>query len=195
MQTAASVIRLTSPAWEYAARIRVSPLAFGGAPASRVGVATGHFPLRGLAAMRTPIYALAAIVLGAAVRSNPRGGFAAWKWPMMVAGSLMLAYAFVQQLLVGAFGWMFAGLLLTAGVSFLAFTVGAVIPMAPFIFASGSAALLAAIVASGFALFAVGAAMSVITGRHAVWSGLRMLLIGGAAAAITFGVGRLLHVS
>jgi len=82
-----------------------------------------------------------------------------------------------------------------AGVSFLAFTVGAAVPMVPFIVASGTAAIFAAIVASGVALFAVGAAMSVITGRHAIWSGLRMMLIGGAAAAITYGVGRLLNVS
>jgi vacuolar iron transporter family protein len=82
-----------------------------------------------------------------------------------------------------------------AAVSFLAFTVGASIPMLPFVVGTGTAALLAAIVASGVALFAVGAAMSVITGRHALWSGLRMLLIGSTAAAITFGVGRLLNVS
>ena len=65
-----------------------------------VGVATGHFPLRGLAAMRTPVYALAAIVVGAAVRTHPRGGYSAWKWPMMMAASAMLAYALFQQLLV-----------------------------------------------------------------------------------------------
>jgi VIT1/CCC1 family predicted Fe2+/Mn2+ transporter len=82
-----------------------------------------------------------------------------------------------------------------AAVSFLAFTLGAAVPMLPFVVGAGTAALLAAIAASGVALFVVGAAMSVITGRHALWSGLRMLLIGGTAAAITFGVGRLLNVA
>jgi VIT1/CCC1 family predicted Fe2+/Mn2+ transporter len=81
-----------------------------------------------------------------------------------------------------------------AAASFLAFTLGAAVPLIPFVVASGTAAAVAAVAASGVALFAVGATMSVITGRRAAWSGLRMLLIGGGAAAITFGVGRLLNV-
>ena len=44
-------------------------------------------------------------------------------------------------------------------------------------------------------MFGVGALMSVLTGRGALRSGLRMLVVGAAAAAITFGVGSLLHVS
>jgi VIT1/CCC1 family predicted Fe2+/Mn2+ transporter len=79
--------------------------------------------------------------------------------------------------------------------SFLTFTLGASVPLFSFIFASGTAAVAAAIAASGVALFAVGATMSLITGRHALWSGLRMLLIGSAAAAITYGVGHLLNVA
>jgi VIT1/CCC1 family predicted Fe2+/Mn2+ transporter len=79
--------------------------------------------------------------------------------------------------------------------SFVAFALGAMVPMAPFIFSSGVAAVLAAITASAVAIFAVGAAMSLFTGRSAWWSGLRMLLVGAIAAGITFGVGRLLHVS
>ena len=41
----------------------------------------------------------------------------------------------------------------------------------------------------------VGAAMSILTGRPAWLSGARMLAVGAVAASITFGVGRLLHVS
>jgi VIT1/CCC1 family predicted Fe2+/Mn2+ transporter len=37
--------------------------------------------------------------------------------------------------------------------------------------------------------------MSVLTGRGFLISGLRMLAIGAAAAAITFGVGKLLGVA
>ena len=78
--------------------------------------------------------------------------------------------------------------------SFLTFTVGAAIPLLPFVFAAGIAATLAAIVASAISLFAVGSAMSLITGRRPAWSGARMLLVGGGAAAVTYAVGTLLHV-
>jgi vacuolar iron transporter family protein len=78
--------------------------------------------------------------------------------------------------------------------SFLTFGLGATVPLLPFVFGSGVAARLVAVGASLSALFLVGAALSRFTGRRAGWSGLRMLLVGGFAAAITFGVGRLLHV-
>jgi vacuolar iron transporter family protein len=79
--------------------------------------------------------------------------------------------------------------------SFLTFSLGALIPLIPFIVGSGTAAIVAAIVASAVAIFAVGALMSLLTGKSALWSGLRMLVVGMLAAAITFGVGRLLHVT
>jgi VIT1/CCC1 family predicted Fe2+/Mn2+ transporter len=79
--------------------------------------------------------------------------------------------------------------------SFASFAVGAAIPLAPWVIVRGGGALLAATVLAGSALFAVGAALSLFTGRNAAWGGLRMLLLGGAAAAATFGIGRLLGVS
>jgi VIT1/CCC1 family predicted Fe2+/Mn2+ transporter len=79
--------------------------------------------------------------------------------------------------------------------SFLTFSLGAVIPLLPFLVGTGNAAILAAIAASGVALFTVGGSMSVLTGRSWIASGGRMLLIGGSLAAITYGVGHLLHVS
>jgi VIT1/CCC1 family predicted Fe2+/Mn2+ transporter len=48
---------------------------------------------------------------------------------------------------------------------------------------------------SAVALFLVGAAITLFTGRGVLWSGLRQLGIGVAAAAVTFGVGRLLGVA
>jgi vacuolar iron transporter family protein len=78
--------------------------------------------------------------------------------------------------------------------SFVMFGLGAAVPLLPFVFGSGAAAVLAAIAASGTVLFAVGAAMSLLTGRSAWLSGGRMLVIGGILAAITYGVGTLLHV-
>jgi VIT1/CCC1 family predicted Fe2+/Mn2+ transporter len=78
--------------------------------------------------------------------------------------------------------------------SFVMFSLGATVPLLPFLFTSGAPAIQLAIAAGAVALFGVGAALSKLTGRGAVRSGVRMLLIGGAAAGVTFGVGSLLHV-
>ena len=79
--------------------------------------------------------------------------------------------------------------------SFLAFTVGAFVPLAAFLVTSGRAAFLASLVLSGVALFAVGAAVSLFTGRPLVYSGARQVLIGAAAAAVTYGVGAVIGVA
>ena len=79
-----------------------------------------------------------------------------------------------------------------AGTSFGMFAVGALVPLIPFAFATGAAALIASAVLSGAALFVVGALITVITGQPALRAGLRQLAIGIAAAAVTFSVGRLL---
>ena len=79
--------------------------------------------------------------------------------------------------------------------SFSAFAVGALVPLLPFVLARGPSALTASIAASAVALFAVGACLSLFTGRGAFGSGLRMLLIGACAGLVTFGLGRLLGVS
>jgi VIT1/CCC1 family predicted Fe2+/Mn2+ transporter len=82
-----------------------------------------------------------------------------------------------------------------AGASFLLFALGAAFPVAPFFFLRGSAAIVAALVVAGAALAAVGAATSLFTGRSLAFSALRQLVIGYAAAAVTFGLGRLLGVA
>jgi vacuolar iron transporter family protein len=82
-----------------------------------------------------------------------------------------------------------------AGSSFTTFSIGAIVPLVPFWFATGSPAVIASAVLSLVALFGVGAGMSYVTGRSFLASGLRMTAIGGAAALITFGVGKLLNVS
>ncbi len=79
--------------------------------------------------------------------------------------------------------------------SFLLFSVGAIVPVLPYFFTSGRPAALASIVASMGALFLLGAGITVITGKSALRSGTRQVLIGLAAAAITFGVGRLFGVA
>jgi len=82
-----------------------------------------------------------------------------------------------------------------AGSSFATFSVGAAIPLIPFLLGSGNAAVVTSAVLALIALFAIGAGMSFLTGRTLYASGLRMLLIGGGAALITFGVGKLLNVT
>lgn len=81
-----------------------------------------------------------------------------------------------------------------AGSSFVAFAVGAVIPVLPFLAAAGEAAVAVAAVLSVVALFAVGATLSVFTGRSFLRSGLRMVTIGALTAAITFGIGTLVGI-
>lgn len=76
-----------------------------------------------------------------------------------------------------------------AGSSFASFTVGAIIPLVPFVFGSGAIAVTVSAVLSGIALFLVGAMISVVTGRGPVRTGLRMLLIGGSVALVTFLIG------
>lgn len=82
-----------------------------------------------------------------------------------------------------------------AASSFAVFVVGAFVPVAPFFFVSGTAAVVLSAACSAVALFLVGAAITLFTGRGVLWSGLRQLGIGVAAAAVTFGVGRLLGVA
>ena len=79
--------------------------------------------------------------------------------------------------------------------SFFSFALGAVVPLVPFLITAGTPALVAAIVLSALALGGVGAAISMLTGRSTVRSALRMLVVGGGAAAITYLVGTVVGVS
>ena len=80
--------------------------------------------------------------------------------------------------------------------SFLSFAVGAAVPLLPFVFGwVGGPAVVAAAVLTAGTLFAVGLAISLFTGRHAVRGGLRMVLIGAAAAAVTYALGRTLGLT
>jgi VIT1/CCC1 family predicted Fe2+/Mn2+ transporter len=79
--------------------------------------------------------------------------------------------------------------------SFVAFAIGAIIPVLPYILAEGTAAFVGSIVAAAVALFAVGAGVGLITGRSMIRGGLRQLLIGSLAAAATFTIGRIIGVS
>ena len=80
--------------------------------------------------------------------------------------------------------------------SFLAFAIGALVPVVPFFLGEASTPFVAASAAmSALALFAVGASLSLFTGRGVLVSGGRQLALGAAAAALTFGIGRAIGVS
>jgi VIT1/CCC1 family predicted Fe2+/Mn2+ transporter len=79
--------------------------------------------------------------------------------------------------------------------SFMAFAVGAIIPLAPYVFAPAGETLAISIALTGAALFAVGALLSLFTGRHAILGGLRMLAIGALAGAATYFIGHALGVT
>lgn len=79
--------------------------------------------------------------------------------------------------------------------SFFLFAIGAIVPVLPFIFLSGTNAVIASIILSAFGLFGIGAAITLMTGRSVLYSGMRMVMFGLAAAALTYGIGRLIGVS
>jgi VIT1/CCC1 family predicted Fe2+/Mn2+ transporter len=71
-----------------------------------------------------------------------------------------------------------------------AFAAGVVVVVLPYLFSSGRAALIAAIVLASLALFAVGAVIGVLNGRGGLRSAMRQLLIGGGAALLVYVIGR-----
>jgi VIT1/CCC1 family predicted Fe2+/Mn2+ transporter len=77
--------------------------------------------------------------------------------------------------------------MLAAVSSFFSFAVGALIPVLPYVL--GIEAPWTAIVLSLVALFACGAIVTRITARSWWFGGFRQLLLGGAAAGITYLVG------
>ena len=78
--------------------------------------------------------------------------------------------------------------------SLSAFGAGALVPLAPFLLGGGSNALGWTIGLSAAGLFCVGATLSLFTGRHAMFSGVRMLALGLLAGGVTYMLGRLLGV-
>jgi vacuolar iron transporter family protein len=79
--------------------------------------------------------------------------------------------------------------------SFVAFTIGAIIPVIPYLVIRSSLALPVSTLVCGVSLFLVGALISIFTGRNMVYSGFRMVGIGALAAGVTFAIGRLLGIS
>ena len=82
-----------------------------------------------------------------------------------------------------------------AASSFALFATGAIFPVAPFFWFDGISAIVASLALSGLALMAIGAGTSLFTGRSFAYSATRQLFGGLAAAAITYGIGRLIGVA
>ncbi len=78
--------------------------------------------------------------------------------------------------------------------SFLAFALGAFIPLIPLFITYGNYAMGYSIGLTGVALFVIGSTLSLFTNRSAVWSGLRMLMIGATSGGLTFLIGKLIGV-
>jgi VIT1/CCC1 family predicted Fe2+/Mn2+ transporter len=79
--------------------------------------------------------------------------------------------------------------------SFIAFTIGALLPLFPWFFTEGTAAVVASIVIGAAACLLLGAAIGFFAGRSVWRTALRQLAVAAVAAGVTFGVGHLLGVS
>lgn len=76
---------------------------------------------------------------------------------------------------------------LAAGSSFVSFSIGAALPLLPFVL--GASALWPAAIIASLALFGAGAIVARITARPWWYGGARQLVLGAVAAGVTFAVG------
>ena len=82
-----------------------------------------------------------------------------------------------------------------AGISFLLFAAGAIVSLLPFLWIKGMPAIAVSVALSALALFGIGIITSLFNGRNPWFSAARQVVIGCAAAAVTYGAGALLGVS
>lgn len=81
-----------------------------------------------------------------------------------------------------------------AASSFASFAVGALLPLLPWLFASGAAATLASVGIGIAAALGVGTLLAVFTGRSRLRSAIRQLVVSAVAASVTYGIGRAVGV-
>jgi VIT1/CCC1 family predicted Fe2+/Mn2+ transporter len=79
--------------------------------------------------------------------------------------------------------------------SFFAFAAGAILPVIPWFIGSSTPFFIASVVLGLSGMFAVGAAVSLFTGRNTWYAGGRQMLIGAGAAVITYTIGSLIGVN
>ena len=80
-------------------------------------------------------------------------------------------------------------------ISFLSFSVGAILPLFPWFFTEGSSAVIASVVIGAVAALALGATIGFMSGRNVLATAVRQLAVAAIAATVTYGVGHLLGVS
>jgi VIT1/CCC1 family predicted Fe2+/Mn2+ transporter len=78
--------------------------------------------------------------------------------------------------------------------SFILFAAGAIIPVIPFFFTTGLGAIIFSASISAAGLFIIGSAITLFTGRSIWFSGMRQVIFGLSAAAVTYGIGTLIGV-
>jgi VIT1/CCC1 family predicted Fe2+/Mn2+ transporter len=78
--------------------------------------------------------------------------------------------------------------------SFLAFTVGALLPLFPWFFTSGATGVVLSIIIGGVSALILGAFIGAMAGRSVLGTALRQLVVAALAAGVTYGVGHLLGV-
>jgi VIT1/CCC1 family predicted Fe2+/Mn2+ transporter len=83
--------------------------------------------------------------------------------------------------------------MLAAGSSFVAFALGALVPLLPYLF--GAMTLLPGLLITLVALFGCGAVVTQVTTRSWMYGGVRQVLLGAAAAGITYWIGSLVGAS
>jgi len=76
--------------------------------------------------------------------------------------------------------------------SFILFALGAIVPVIPYTFLSGLTAVMVSALFSAVGLFIIGSSITLYTGRGVLFSGGRQVLFGLLAAAVTYGIGRLI---
>lgn len=71
--------------------------------------------------------------------------------------------------------------------SFVAFSIGALLPLLPYLL--GATSLTLALSLAGVGLFTAGALISRFTARSWIYAGMRQLLLGAGAAGVTYAIG------
>lgn len=83
--------------------------------------------------------------------------------------------------------------LVAGGASLVAFSLGGILPLLPYLL--GLPWLWLAMAIAGVALLVGGMVVGRLTGRSLAWAGVRQLLLGALAVVVTFGVGQLIGTS
>ncbi len=79
--------------------------------------------------------------------------------------------------------------------SFVSFTIGAILPLFPWFFTAGTAAVVASIAIGAVSALLLGAFIGSMAGRSVLGTALRQLGVAVVASGVTFGVGHLLGVA